>query len=134
MSPRFSAVVVARNEEALTIGDLVRKWDEYADKEARAQLRDGGAPPNPLAMLWAAASAFRFRFFLAKGYRDGVAGLVLSVLFAFYRFEIEAKQWEAARYPREGDATVRRIGSLPRLATALTDHGFRRLWARWSVR
>ncbi len=115
-----------------TIGDLVRKWDEYADKEARAQLRGGGAPPSPPAMRWAAASAFRF--LVAKGYRDGVAGLVLSVLFAFDRFEAEAKMWEAARYPREDDATVRRLGSVPRLAAALTGHGLRRLWARRSVR
>lgn len=42
--------------------------------------------------------------------------------------------WEAARYPREDDASVRRLGSLPRLAVALTGHGFRRLWARRSVR
>ena len=121
---------ILHERDGQTIGDLVRKWDEYADKEARAQLRGGGAPPSPLAMLWAATSAFRFRFFVAKGYRDGVAGLVLSVLFAFYRFETEAKRWEGARYPREGDATVQRLGSLPRLAAALTGHGFRRLWAR----
>ena len=31
-------------------------------------------------------------------------------------------------------AVVVRLGSLPRRAAALTGHGFRRLWARWSVR
>jgi hypothetical protein len=51
-----------------------------------------------------------------------------------YRFETEAKRWEAARYPRGGDATVRRLGSFPRLAAALTGHGLRRLWVRRSVR
>ena len=143
MTARFSAVVVARNEEALirrclesvaTIGELVRKWDECADKEARAQLRAGAPPPGPLSMIWAAVSAFRFRFLVAKGHRDGVAGLVLSVLFAFYRFEVEAKRWEAVRYPREGDATVHRLGTLPRLVAALAGHGMRRLWARGSGR
>jgi glycosyltransferase involved in cell wall biosynthesis len=118
----------------LTIGDLVHKWDEYADKEARAALRDGAEPPGPLAMLWAAVSAFRSRFFVGQGYRDGVAGLVLSVLFAFYRFEVEAKRWEAAGSRRDGDATVARLRSLPRLAVALAGHGARRLRARWSVR
>jgi len=113
-----------------TIGDLARKWDEYADKEARARLRDGAAPPGPLAMIWAAASAFRFRFFVSKGYRDGVAGLVLSVLFAFYRFEVEAKTWEAAGCGRDGDSTVGRLRSLPRLLGALGGHGMRRLWSR----
>ena len=123
---------IRHERDGQTIGDLVRKWDEYAEKEARAQLRDGGAPPSPLAIIWAAVSAFPF--FVAKGYRDGVAGLVLSVLFAFYRFEAETKMWEAAPYPREGDATVHRLGSLTRLTAALTGHGFRRLWARRSVR
>jgi len=51
-----------------------------------------------------------------------------------YRFETEAKRWEAARYLRGGDATVRRLGPFPRLAAALTGHGLRRLWARRSVR
>jgi len=127
MTARFSAVVVARNEEALirrclesvaTIGELVRKWDEYADKEARAQLRAGAPPPGPLSMIWAAVSAFRFRFLVAKGHRD----------------EVEAKRWEVVRYPREGDATVHRLGTLPRLVAALAGHGMRRLWARGSGR
>jgi len=81
-------------------------------------------------MLWVALSAFRFRFFVAKGYRDGMAGLVLSVLFAFYRFEVEAKTWEAGGYRGEWDAGIRRLGSLPRLVAALVAHGFQRLWRR----
>ena len=117
-----------RNDQ--TIGDLVRKWDEYAEKEAGARVRDTGAFAGPLAMLWVALSAFKFRFFVAKGYRDGMAGLVLSVLFAFYRFEVEAKTWEAGGYRGEWDAGIRRLGSLPRLVAALVAHGFQRLWRR----
>jgi len=59
-----------------------------------------------------------------------VAGLVLSVLFAFYRFEVEAKTWEAAGCGRDGDSTVGRLRSLPRLLGALGGHGMRRLWSR----
>jgi len=95
---------ILHERDGQTIGDLVRKWDEYADKEARAQRR------------------------------AGVAGLVLSVLFAFYRFEVEANVWEAAGYRRDADATVRRLRSLPRMAAALTGHGLGRLWARRSPR
>src|SRR6266849_3238715 len=94
------------------IGDLVRKWDEYPDKEARTQLRGGGAPPGPLAMIWAAASAFRFRFFVAKGYRDGVAGLVLSVLFAVYRFE--GGRPRCGRLPATGAMRTRRFAASAR--------------------
>jgi glycosyltransferase involved in cell wall biosynthesis len=124
-------VWILHGRDTQTIGDITRKWDEYADKEARARLADGAVPPGPLAMIWAAVSAFRFRFFVSRGYRDGVAGLVLSVLFAFYRFEVEAKAWEAAGYGRDGDATVRRLRSLPRMVAALAGHGARRLWSRW---
>jgi glycosyltransferase involved in cell wall biosynthesis len=124
-------VWILHERDRQTIGDISRKWDEYAGKEARARLADGGVPPGPLAMIWAAVSAFRFRFFVSKGYRDGVAGLVLSVLFAFYRFQVEAKAWEAAGYGRDGDATVRRLRSLPRMVAALAGHGARRLWSRW---
>jgi glycosyltransferase involved in cell wall biosynthesis len=38
----------------LTIGDLVRKWDVYAEKEARARVRQGGRFEGPASMLWAA--------------------------------------------------------------------------------
>ena len=123
-------VWILHDRDDQTIGDLVRKWDEYAEKEAAARIRDGAAPLGPLVMLWAALSAFRFRFFVAKGYRDGTAGLVMSVLFAFYRFEVEAKTWEAGGYRRGSDARVHRLGSLPRLVAALAAHGVGRLWKR----
>jgi glycosyltransferase involved in cell wall biosynthesis len=119
---------ILHNRDDQTIGDLVRKWDEYAGKEARTRVGDGGAVLGPLAMLWAAVSAFRFRFFVAEGYRDGMAGLVLSVLFACYRFQVEAKVWEASGYGRQWDAGVRRLRSAPRLAVGLMAHGLGRLW------
>ena len=132
--PPEEDVWILHARDGQTIGDLVRKWEEYADKEALARQHAGAAPPGPLAMFWAAASAFRFRFLVAKGYRDGVPGLVLSVLFAFYRFEVEAKTWEAAGYRRDGDATVRRLRSLWHLTAALIGHGLGRLSARRSAR
>jgi glycosyltransferase involved in cell wall biosynthesis len=112
-----------------SIGDLVRKWDEYAEKEALARVRDGEPFAGPLAVLWAGLSAFRFRFFTAGGWKDGMPGLVLSVLFAFYRFEVEAKVWQARGYAPAWDGEVRRLGSLPRLAAALARYGLGR-WRR----
>ncbi len=112
------------------IGDLLRKWDVYAATEVRSRLAAGGGFPGPLAMLWAFLSAFRFRFFGLQGYRDGMAGLVLSVLFAFYRFDVEAKTWEAAGCGTEWDAEVHRLRSLPRAVWALAIEGGRRLWRR----
>jgi hypothetical protein len=64
------------------------------------------------------------------GYRDGVPGLVLSLLFAFYRFEMEAKVWEASGCGAEWDREVRRLRSPTRLLGALTSEALRRLLNR----
>lgn len=113
-----------------TIADLVRKWDEYAEKEAGTRLKSGPVSRGPLDMLWAPLSAFRFRFFTKRGYRDGTAGLVLSMLFAFYRFEVEAKLWEAGGYGGQWDRDVGRLRSFPRTVWSLATHLGRRIWLR----
>lgn len=113
-----------------SIADLVRKWDAYAETEAHDQSRSGQRFAGPIPALWAAVSAFRARFFTMHGYRDGMPGLVLSVMFAFYRFEVEAKMWEPLRDDGAWDADVRRLRSIPRLSAALAAHGLRRLWKR----
>ncbi|MGH7355036.1 MAG: hypothetical protein ACRELS_10730 [Candidatus Rokuibacteriota bacterium] len=81
-------------------------------------------------MLWAALSTFRFRFFTMKGYRDGMPGLMLSVFFAFYRLEVEAKAWEEEGYGCGRDAEIARWRSTPWLAWALARHAAGRLWRR----
>jgi len=113
-----------------SIRDLLAKWDEYAATEARNRVATGETFSGPLAMLWAFLSAFRFRFFRLQGYRDGMAGLVFSVLFAFYRFEVEAKTWEAGGCGTEWDREVHRLRSSPRALWALAVEGGRRLWKR----
>lgn len=128
--PTEDGVWLVHGRAGLTIGDLVRKWDVYADKEARAHVGQGGRFEGPAAMLWAALSAFRFRFFTLKGYRDGMAGLMLSVLFAFYRLEVEAKAWEEEGYDPGRDAEIARWRSTPRLVWALGRHAIGHLWRR----
>jgi glycosyltransferase involved in cell wall biosynthesis len=127
--PVEEGVWIVHDRDA-SIGELVRKWEEYADKEARHRVKEGAAFDGPLAMLWAGLSAFRFRFLTAGGYRDGMPGLVLSVLFASYRLQVEAKVWEARGADTGEDAAVRRLSSLPRLAWALARHGVGRLQRR----
>jgi len=118
------------NRKNQTIGYLLRKWDGYADREVQSKLRDGESFTGPVSMLWAPISAFRFRFFTMKGYRDGIAGLVLSLLLAFYRFEVEAKMWEATGYAVKWDPEVRRLRSWPRLLWTLTLKGLKHLGQR----
>lgn len=40
-------------------------------------------------------------FFLEKAYRDGLHGLVVSILQAFYSFIVFAKVWEHAKFPEK---------------------------------
>lgn len=128
--PIQDGVWIVHDRKGVTISDVVRKFDVYAEKEARTQLRDGQPFGGPLALLRIALSTFRFRFITARGYRDGVAGLVLSVLFAFYRFEVEAKAWELSGYDTRWDRDVRRLRSAGRLAWALAAEWGRRLTKR----
>jgi glycosyltransferase involved in cell wall biosynthesis len=112
------------------VSDLLRKWDDYATTEARNRLARGERFQGPLAMLWVFLSAFRSRFFQLKGHRDGMPGLVLSVLFAFYRLEVEAKIWELGGCETAWDSELRRLRSLPRILFALAAEGGRRLCNR----
>ena len=114
---------ILHERDGQTIGDLVRQWGEYADKEARTRLRDGAPPPGLLAMIWAAVSAFRFRFFVSRGYRDGVPGLVLSMLVAFHRFEVEAKGVGG-----RGVSPRRRPRRTSSALAAVADHGAGGSW------
>lgn len=128
--PADDGVWIQHVRKNASVGDLVRKWDAYAETEARDRSRAGHRFSGPIAALWIAASAFRARFFTMHGYRDGMPGLVLSVMFAFYRFEVEAKLWEPVRDDHGWDAAVRRLRSIPHLGAALAAHGLRRLWKR----
>lgn len=126
--PIEEGVWIIHERKNMTISDVVHKFDVYAETEARNRVTAGDAFEGPLAMLWVALSAFWFRFFTSRGYRDGMAGLVLSILFAFYRFAVEAKTWEAHGYAAGWDQSVERLGSPARIIVALAKEGIRRLW------
>lgn len=48
-------------------------------------------------------SEFIKRYFAESGYRDGMHGLVLSLLQSFYHFVVFLRLWEANNYPEEKD-------------------------------
>lgn len=52
------------------------------------------------------ASDFMKTFFLQKGYRDGMHGLVLSILQAFYMFLVFAKTWEKQGFYERSEREV----------------------------
>ena len=46
------------------------------------------------------------RFFMQKGYKDGMYGLSLSLLMAFYHLIVILRVWEIFKYPEDRDARV----------------------------
>ena len=77
-----------------TISQFIRKMDStYTESEVDNFIRSGKA------IYWHDALRFPLNdffntFFMQKGYKDGIHGLVLSILQAFYSFVIFAKVWE----------------------------------------
>ena len=81
-----------------TVIQLVKKHVEiYAPNEAENYLNKGykfsyfDAIRFPL-------SEFMGRFFVRKGYKDGIHGLMLSIFMAFYHFVIFALLWEKQNF------------------------------------
>lgn len=69
----------------------------YTISEAEAKLRDGYEFKFS-DIYKMPVSEFTTRFFSNKGYKDGMHGLVLSLLMAFYHFVIFLRLWEKNNY------------------------------------
>lgn len=77
-----------------TISQFLYKHIElYAPNEAQ-MLLEKKYQHSPLDALRFPVNEFLSRFFAREGYRDGLHGLVLSLLLAFYHLIIFAKIWE----------------------------------------
>jgi glycosyltransferase involved in cell wall biosynthesis len=77
-----------------SITQYVQKMDSiYAENEASMLVREG-KKLRSLDALSMPAHDFLKTFFLQQGYKDGLHGLVLSLLQAFYAFLVFTKVWE----------------------------------------
>lgn len=77
-----------------SINQFLRKnFFHYADLETRI-LIDSGYEFNWRDLISKPVSEFLRRFFLTKGYKEGVHGLVASLLISFTVFVVYAKVWE----------------------------------------
>lgn len=84
-----------------TVSQFVQKMDKiYTDNEAQYMLIQGKELTWKDA-LWLPANDFFKTFFLQKGYRDGLHGLVLSLLQTFYALVVFAKYWELKKFNLE---------------------------------
>lgn len=74
-----------------SISQFLTKLDNYTTVEVSQSGNDEFEISN---LIKNPTNEFISRYFSHKGYRDGIHGLVLSILMAFYIFVIEIKKWE----------------------------------------
>ncbi len=78
------------------ISQFVAKQEFYTGIAAR-QLYQDGKRARLRSFIGQPAREFVRRFFLLQGYRDGLLGLLLSALLAYYTFRTYVKLWRMAR-------------------------------------
>lgn len=85
-----------------SVSQFVTKLNNYTDIEA-ISLRDSGYKFSWLDSIRFPTNDFLKTFFLQKGYREGLHGLVLSILQAFYMEIVFAKLWESKGFEEVND-------------------------------
>lgn len=83
-----------------SISQYITKMDQYTENEANSYVSQN------IHFLWIdivrmPISDFLKTFFLQEGYKDGLHGLVLSVLQGFYMFLVITKVWEKQGFREE---------------------------------
>ena len=81
-----------------SIGQFIQRQNHYASVDARVMVKERGRVPMRTILHQAAWRPWRlfFKFYVKKrARRDGMVGLIFSVLFAFSHFLLWAHVWEA---------------------------------------
>ena len=79
------------------VSQFLRKLETYTQNEAD-QLFESGYTFDFRDAMRFPTKEFLSRFFARKGYKDGLAGLVLSIFMAFYHFTIFVRMWELRKF------------------------------------
>jgi glycosyltransferase involved in cell wall biosynthesis len=76
-----------------TISEFINKTENYSTLAAK-ELSDKGYTASIASMLVNPFFVFVKMFFLRQGFRDGIHGFILAVLYGFYTFLKYIKVWE----------------------------------------
>lgn len=82
-----------------TISQFIRKLDRIYTESETDQLEVAGHVLNWRDAIRFPVSDFLKVYFLERGYRDGLHGLVLAILQSFYAFIVFCKLWERRGFP-----------------------------------
>ncbi len=86
-----------------TIGEFLRRQAYYAQYEA-TQLLANGSPPKKQSLVLQPLREFWRRYITLAGYKDGLHGLVLSLLMGYYTFVAYRRARQIARAKGPGNA------------------------------
>ncbi len=75
------------------ISDYIKRMDKYSTLAAQ-EMKKEGRSAGPLDMSLKPMFTFFKMFIIRQGFRDGIYGLVISILYSFYTFTKYAKLWE----------------------------------------
>jgi hypothetical protein len=76
-----------------SLSDYLARMDRYSALAAE-EMRKEGRGVGPSDMVFKPVFTFLKMFLLRQGFRDGIHGLVISMLYSFYTFSKYAKLWE----------------------------------------
>lgn len=76
-----------------TIGEFIDKADRYSTLAAM-ELKKDKRHVNPISFIFRPVITFFRIFIIRQGFRDGVNGLILSLLYSYYTFLKYVKVWE----------------------------------------
>lgn len=78
----------------------LKKLDSYTTLSA-LDMREKGKSGGLLKLVFSPVFGFFKSYILKQGFRDGIPGLILSVIHSFYIFIKYAKYWEMRNIKRE---------------------------------
>jgi glycosyltransferase involved in cell wall biosynthesis len=88
---------IANHYVAENIFRFVEKMNRYTSDEAKHMYEDDGIKYSILYLIKKPLAEFKNRFFIRRGYKDGIEGFIFSVLMATYRFLTYAKLREISK-------------------------------------
>jgi len=84
-----------------TVAEFIARQERYTDYDARIRF-EAGERPRPRTYITQPLRHFWWRFVSLQGYRDGLHGLRLSLLMAYYTFQMWRR---VGRLSRQSDQT-----------------------------
>lgn len=91
------------HENYTSISQYLRKMDVIYTENEAFQILSSGKTLTWIDAIRLPVNDFLKTFFLQKGYKDGLHGLILSILQAFYAEVVFAKVWEKQGFPPYDD-------------------------------